>query len=136
MLKEIAATSSTAHSALISNCSCLRKKARSSRFGRSLENSSARLTDERDSPLFISHFDLNQVNILIDENYQVSGIVDWELSSLLPFAMGLSRIHTLAGEISELEFYTADEFEKSERDSGKRSLQMSPRTCERFSMRT
>jgi hypothetical protein len=66
-------------------------------------------------PLFISHFDLNEVNILIDEKYQVSGIVDWELSSLLPFGMGLSRIHTLAGEYSERKFYMPDEFEESER---------------------
>ena len=66
-------------------------------------------------PLFISHFDLNQVNILIDQNYQVSGIVDWELSSLLPFGIGLSRIHTLAGEFSEGKFHMPDEFEESER---------------------
>ena len=52
-------------------------------------------------PLFISHFDLNEVNILIYENYQVSGIVDWEFSSLLPFGMGFSWIHTLAGKYSE-----------------------------------
>ncbi|KAH8772205.1 hypothetical protein BGZ57DRAFT_896052 [Hyaloscypha finlandica] len=66
-------------------------------------------------PLFISHFDLNQVNILIDENYHVSGIVDCELSSLFPFGMGLSRIHTLAGEFSERKFYMPDEFEEAER---------------------
>lgn len=66
-------------------------------------------------PLFISHFDLNQVNILIDENCQVSGIVDWELSSPLPFGMGLGRIHTLAGEFSERKFYMPEEFEESER---------------------
>ena len=59
-------------------------------------------------PLFISHFDLNAVDILIDQNYQVSGIVDWELSSLLPFGMGLSRIHTLAGEFSERKFHMPD----------------------------
>ncbi len=66
-------------------------------------------------PLFISHFDLNEVNILIDENYQVSGIVDWELSSPLPFGMGLSRIHTLAGEFFERKFHMPDDFEEAER---------------------
>ncbi|KAH8670110.1 hypothetical protein BGZ60DRAFT_563634 [Tricladium varicosporioides] len=50
-------------------------------------------------PLFISHFDLNQVNILIDENYEVSGVVDWELSSLLPFGMGLAKISLLPNSI-------------------------------------
>ncbi|MCJ1232322.1 hypothetical protein MMC14_000272 [Varicellaria rhodocarpa] len=87
-------------------------------------------------PLFISHFDLNQVNILIDQNYQVSGIVDWELSSLLPFGMGLSRIHTLAGEFSEGEFHMPDEFEESERGFWEEIFKGVPQTYERFSMLT
>ena len=51
-------------------------------------------------PLFVSHFDLNHVNIMVDDNCEVSGIVDWELSTPLPFGMGFCRIHTLAGEFS------------------------------------
>jgi hypothetical protein len=66
-------------------------------------------------PLFIAHFDLNEMNILVNENCEVSGIIDWELSSPLPFGMSFSRIHTLAGEYSEGEFYMPDEFEESER---------------------
>ena len=66
-------------------------------------------------PLFISHFDLNAVNILVDEECEVSGIIDWELSSCLPFGMGLSRIHTLAGEYSEQKFYMPPSFEDAER---------------------
>ncbi|KAL9117827.1 MAG: hypothetical protein Q9187_005631 [Circinaria calcarea] len=66
-------------------------------------------------PLFISHFDLNEMNIMVDENCEVSGIIDWEFSSPLPFGMGFSRIHTLAGEFSERKFHVRDEFNESER---------------------
>ena len=66
-------------------------------------------------PLFISHFDLNEVNILIDEDCEISGLVDWELSHCLPFGMVCTRISTLAGEYSEKKFYTPPNFEESER---------------------
>ncbi|KZF20434.1 hypothetical protein L228DRAFT_263080 [Xylona heveae TC161] len=66
-------------------------------------------------PLFVSHFDLNEVNILLDENCEVSGIIDWELSQPLPFGMGLCRIHTFAGEFAERKFYMPPDFDASER---------------------
>ncbi|KAG0633025.1 hypothetical protein HOY80DRAFT_993763 [Tuber brumale] len=66
-------------------------------------------------PLFISHFDLNEMNIMVDENCEVSGIIDWEFSSPLPFGMGFGRIHTLAGEFSEKKFHMPGDFEESER---------------------
>jgi len=66
-------------------------------------------------PLFISHFDLNEMNVMVDAKSEVSGIIDWELSFPLPFGMGFSRIHTLAREFSELKFYMPDEFVESER---------------------
>jgi hypothetical protein len=66
-------------------------------------------------PLFIAHFDLNDVNIMVDENCEVSGLIDWELSTPLPFGMGFSRIHTLAGEYNERKFYMPPEFEEAER---------------------
>lgn len=90
MLKEIAPTSSTAHSALISKCSCLGKKARSSRFREIAREFLGKIDQRKRLPLFICHFDLNQVHNLIDENHQVSGIVDWELSSLLLFEWALA----------------------------------------------
>jgi hypothetical protein len=49
-------------------------------------------------PLWVSHYDLNDVNVLIDESCEVTGLIDWELSTPKPFAVGLGRIHTLAGE--------------------------------------
>lgn len=66
-------------------------------------------------PLFISHFDLNDVNILIDDECEVSGLVDWELSTPLPFGMGFGRINILAGEISEKKFRIPSAFEEAER---------------------
>lgn len=66
-------------------------------------------------PLFVSHFDLNNVNIMVDDDCEVSGIIDWELSTPLPFGMGFSRIHTLAGEFSEKKFHMPPTFEDAER---------------------
>ncbi|KAL8782678.1 MAG: hypothetical protein Q9213_005186 [Squamulea squamosa] len=66
-------------------------------------------------PLFISHFDLNDVNIMVHDNCEVSGIVDWELSRPLPFGMGFCRIHTLAGEFSDQRFYMPPHFEDADR---------------------
>ncbi|KAL8648299.1 MAG: hypothetical protein Q9210_005067 [Variospora velana] len=66
-------------------------------------------------PLFIAHFDLNDVNIMVDDNCEVSGIVDWELSTPLPFGVGFCRIHTLAGEFSEQKFHMPPQFEDAEK---------------------
>jgi hypothetical protein len=66
-------------------------------------------------PQFVAHFDLNDVNIMVDDNCDVTGIIDWELSTPLPFGMGFCRIHTLAGEYSDRKFYMPPEFEEAER---------------------
>lgn len=66
-------------------------------------------------PLWVSHYDLNEVNILIDEDCQVTGLIDWELSTPLPFGVGLGRIHTIAGEYTEGEFWGPPEFEEADR---------------------
>jgi hypothetical protein len=55
-------------------------------------------------PLWVAHYDLNEVNVLVDEDCEVTGVVDWELSAPKPFGVGFGRIHTLAGE------YTGGEF--------------------------
>lgn len=65
-------------------------------------------------PLWVSHYDLNDVNVLIDEDCEVTGLIDWELSVPKPFAVGLGRIHTLAGEYTGGEFWMPDEFEVAE----------------------
>lgn len=66
-------------------------------------------------PLWVAHYDLNDVNVLIDENCDVTALIDWELSTPLPFGTGFGRIHTLAGEYSGGEFWMPDEFEVAER---------------------
>ncbi|XXH04774.1 hypothetical protein Hte_011196 [Hypoxylon texense] len=66
-------------------------------------------------PLWVAHYDLNEVNVLIDKDCNVTGLIDWELSSPLPFGVGFGRIHTLAGEYTGGEFWMPDEFEVAER---------------------
>lgn len=55
-------------------------------------------------PLWVAHYDLNEVNVLIDEDCNITGLIDWELSTPLPFGVSFGRIHTYAGE------YTGGEF--------------------------
>jgi len=71
--------------------------------------------------LWVSHADINRLNILVEDSGQVSGIVDWELSKSLPFGVGLSRMHNLAGRYWNRMFHMPKEFEETE-DFGKSSL--------------
>ncbi|KAK4141929.1 uncharacterized protein C8A04DRAFT_38710 [Dichotomopilus funicola] len=48
-----------------------------------------KLDDLGKLPLWVSHYDLNDVNVLIDESCGVTGLIDWELSTPKPFATGL-----------------------------------------------
>ncbi|OQE27819.1 hypothetical protein PENSTE_c004G04908 [Penicillium steckii] len=66
-------------------------------------------------PLWVSHYDLNEVNVLIDEDCNITGLIDWELSTPLPFGVCFGRIHTYAGEVSEGKFCIPDEFEDAEK---------------------
>lgn len=52
-------------------------------------------------PLFQSHLDLNEMNVMVLDNGELSGILDWELSPPpTPFGMGCHRLHTIAGQIN------------------------------------
>lgn len=55
------------------------------------------------------------MNVLIDEDCNVTGLIDWELSTPLPFGVNFGRIHTYAGEYTGGEFWAPDEFEDAER---------------------
>lgn len=66
-------------------------------------------------PLFVAHADLNHVNIHVDDNGEVTGIVDWEGACRLPFGMGFSRIPHLAGGFRNGKFYVPKTFEEAER---------------------
>jgi RIO-like serine/threonine protein kinase len=41
--------------------------------------------------LWVAHYDLNEVNVLIDEDCNVTGLVDWELSTPLEYDRNKSR---------------------------------------------
>ncbi|KAK5989509.1 hypothetical protein PT974_11032 [Cladobotryum mycophilum] len=43
-----------------------------------------RLDDLANLPLWVTHYDLNEVNVLIDEHCEVTALVDWELSTPRP----------------------------------------------------
>ncbi|KAI9751450.1 MAG: hypothetical protein M4579_006060 [Chaenotheca gracillima] len=66
-------------------------------------------------PLFISHYDLNGMNIIAQSDGEISGIVDWELAAELPFGMACCRIHDLAGYYDDGEFHVPEYFEEAER---------------------
>lgn len=80
-----------------------------------VESFARRLDEFAHLPLWVAHYDLNEVNTLIDENCEVTALIDWELSTPLPFGVGFGRIHTIAGEYSEGKFWMPDEFEVAER---------------------
>jgi aminoglycoside phosphotransferase (APT) family kinase protein len=80
-----------------------------------LESFAKRLDEFAQLPLWVAHYDLNDVNVLIDENCEVTALIDWELSTPLPLGAGFGRIHTIAGEYTGGEFWMPEEFEVAER---------------------
>ncbi|KZZ96529.1 hypothetical protein AAL_03758 [Moelleriella libera RCEF 2490] len=80
-----------------------------------IESFAKRLDEFAQLPLWVAHYDLNDVNVLIDEKCEVTALVDWELSTPLPFGAGFGRIHTIAGEYTGGEFWMPEEFEVAER---------------------
>lgn len=74
-----------------------------------------KLEQLKELPLWVAHYDLNEVDVLIDEDCNVTGLVDWELSTPLPFGICFGRIHTYAGAYSGGEFCIPEEFEDAER---------------------
>ncbi|KAI0517354.1 hypothetical protein F5B22DRAFT_119286 [Xylaria bambusicola] len=80
-----------------------------------VESFAKRLDEFAQLPLWVAHYDLNDVNVLIDEKCEVTALIDWELSTPLPFGAGFGRIHTIAGEYTGGEFWMPEEFEVAER---------------------
>jgi hypothetical protein len=78
-------------------------------------------------PVFLGHYDLNDMNILADREGRVTGVVDWELSTApQPFGIGLYGIHFLAGEIIDGNFRKRPIFEEMERTFWKALLKAAP----------
>ncbi|KAI9823665.1 MAG: hypothetical protein M1826_007683 [Phylliscum demangeonii] len=67
-------------------------------------------------PLQITHLDLNKMNIMVNEEGEITGLVDWELSPPpQPFGMGCSRILGLAGQYEDGIYSERNEFLEMER---------------------
>ena len=80
-----------------------------------LEGFLGRLGELGRLPLWVAHYDLNEVNVLINEECEVTGLIDWELSAPRPFGVGFGRVHTIAGEYTGGEFWVPEGFEEAER---------------------
>lgn len=67
-------------------------------------------------PLFFGHLDMNEMNVLVTENAEITGIIDWELSPPpRPFGIACYCIQFLAGEIIDKEFRERSGFEAIDR---------------------
>jgi hypothetical protein len=76
----------------------------------------ASLSQLSELPLWVSHYDLNALNILVSmTDYAVTGLVDWELSTPLPLGVGLSRVRSqVVGQFSRGEFVRCNGFDEAE----------------------
>lgn len=95
-------------------------------YKKSLQNIANKLDDLTHLPLWVAHYDLNDMNVLIDSACNVTALIDWELSTPLPFGVGFGRIHTLAGEYTGGEFWVPEEFEEAERGCWNEMLEGMP----------
>ncbi|KFX94060.1 hypothetical protein V490_04539 [Pseudogymnoascus sp. VKM F-3557] len=67
-------------------------------------------------PLFLGHLDINEMNVLVGEDAEITGIIDWELSpSPQPFGVACYCIQFLAGEIIDKVFRPRPSFEAIDR---------------------
>jgi len=83
-------------------------------FKETLQGLSEKLVEFSQLPLWVTHCDLNEFNVLIDEKHEVAGLVDWDGSVPLPFGIGFGQIHHHTGEFHDGKFYW-EEFELAER---------------------
>lgn len=66
-------------------------------------------------PLFYTHLDLNSMNIMVRDDGEVSGIIDWELAcGPWPFGILCSSIQYLAGFITGGKFHERNAFDAME----------------------
>lgn len=66
-------------------------------------------------PLFYTHLDLNMMNVMVHDNGEVSGIIDWELAhGPWPFGILCSSIQHLAGVFINGKFHERHAFDPME----------------------
>lgn len=85
------------------------------RFKDAARDLMAKLNSLKPLPLFLSHADLNYMNIMVDNEFRVSGLVDWEFSTPLPFGMTFAHLSNLVGENIDAQFHITPDYEYVER---------------------
>ncbi|KAM5430486.1 hypothetical protein McanMca71_007198 [Microsporum canis] len=80
-------------------------------------------------PLFLGHLDLNEMNILVGESGEITGVVDWELSPHpQPFGIACYCIQFLAGEIVDKVFRERPAFEAMDRGFWEGLIENTPKS--------
>ncbi|VDC02823.1 unnamed protein product [Peniophora sp. CBMAI 1063] len=60
-------------------------------------------------PLAVCHTDINRENIILNDDFSISGLIDWERAAILPLGMGAWCIHQLAVmNIKGVDYETSD----------------------------
>ncbi|KAI0397917.1 hypothetical protein F5Y17DRAFT_412731 [Xylariaceae sp. FL0594] len=85
------------------------------RFKGDLERLSLKLDEFAQLPLWLAHADLSESNVLVDENHEITGVIDWEESKNLQFGVGFGRLHSKTGDFHQGKFFIEPEFEEAER---------------------
>jgi len=65
-----------------------------------IEGLISKANDLKSLPLSLCHWDINSRNILLDDNQDVTGLIDWEAAILLPLGMNTWCIRFLAVPIT------------------------------------
>ena len=90
------------------------------------------LEEFKNLPLWVSHYALNEVNVLIDEDCNITGLIDRDLSTPIGFWVCFGRIHTYAGEYNEGNFVYQIYFKTQNGPSGTPCSM----ECQRMSLRS
>ena len=81
----------------------------------------------KELPSFLGHCDLNDFNLMVGEDSEVTGVVDWELSpGPRPFDIACYCIQFLAGEIVDRVFRERSAFEAIDRAFWEALLENTP----------
>ena len=110
--------SDTVYTAIIPNLCKIRALQRDDlkEFFPYIEKLIADATALKKLPSFLGHFDLNEFNLMVGEDSEVTGVVDWELSpGPRPFGIACYCIQFLAGEIVDKYFRERAAFEAMDR---------------------
>lgn len=63
-------------------------------------------------PFVLTHGDLNEMNMLVDDNGHITGIVDWAESRILPFGFALWGLENILGYMNSKGWHYHDNAQK------------------------